>query len=179
MQLSDGRAQPPPLVPTFSPAHRGRGKTSRPSSPRINAGASGRQVLVNPIGPRLWKSVASRMLLVLHSSLYHAEPANKRRRWLAALGLFLVTAIGGVIAYLVARRQQKGPASPEEAPVSELSARLRQAAATQERRVRRRSGADRGPGRWFRRRPAVETAGEPSSAEETPPMSGGETDAET
>jgi hypothetical protein len=97
--------------------------------------------------------------------------SNKRRRWLAALGLFLATAVGGVIAYIVARRRQERMPAPEEAPVSDLSARLRQAAATQERRVRRRAG------RWLRRRPAGETAPEQESGEGVPPTTGEEADA--
>ncbi len=61
---------------------------------------------------------------------------QKRRRWWTALGLVLATALGGVLAYLFARRRRRAP-SPEDASVIELSVRLREEAAAQERRVRR------------------------------------------
>ncbi len=64
--------------------------------------------------------------------------AQKRRRWLTALGLFLATALGGVIAYLAARRRRKEKPSPEEASVSDLLSRLRQEAADRESQVQRR-----------------------------------------
>jgi len=70
----------------------------------------------------------------------------KRRRWLTALGLFLATAVGGVVAYLLARRARKGRQQrTEEASVTELSARLRLEAAAQEMRMRRRPGRMHGP----------------------------------
>ena len=75
-----------------------------------------------------------------------------RRRWLTALGLFLATAVGGVIAFLLARRRAQKKPAPEEVSVSELSARLRLEAATQERRLRRRLGRGRRPDRHRGRR---------------------------
>jgi membrane protein YqaA with SNARE-associated domain len=62
----------------------------------------------------------------------------KRRRWWTALGIFAATVVGGVLAYLFARRRRsRVPRSLEEASVSELSARLREEAAARARGVRR------------------------------------------
>ncbi len=64
---------------------------------------------------------------------------TERRRRLRALGLFLATAIGGLVAYLLSRRARRArKPAPEEASLDDLSARLRRAAATQEQRMRRR-----------------------------------------
>lgn len=62
----------------------------------------------------------------------------RRRPWLTALGLFLATVVGGLVAYLLARRGRRK--RPADAPVAELSTRLREEAATRERRLRRGQG---------------------------------------
>lgn len=78
----------------------------------------------------------------------------KRRRWLTALGLFLAGALGGVLAYLLARRTRHGRREAlDGVPVAELSARLRREAAWRERRARRRPAHLRWP--WSGRRRAV------------------------
>lgn len=64
----------------------------------------------------------------------------RRRPWLTALGFFLATVVG-LVAYLLARRGRRK--RPVDAPVAELSARLREAAAARERRIRRKQ--DRRP----------------------------------
>jgi|GEM_PF-3001473 hypothetical protein len=88
------------------------------------------------------------------------RPAG-RRRWLAALGFFLATAIGGLVAYLLARRGRRKRLA--DAPVAELSARLRREAAARERRLRRRGGRPRPP----KATPAEESSppGEPEVSE--------------
>lgn len=82
---------------------------------------------------------------------------QKRRRWLTALGLFAATAVGGIVAFVLARRRRQKAPSPEEVPVRELSARLRREAATQERRLRRQP--------WFR--PGLGRARAPVVAEDS------------
>ncbi len=65
----------------------------------------------------------------------------RRRSWLTALGFSLATVLGGLVAYLLARRGRKN--RPVDTPVAELSARLRAEVAAQERRLRR--GRERRP----------------------------------
>lgn len=62
----------------------------------------------------------------------------RRRPWLTALGFFLATVVGGLVAYFLARRGRRK--RPADAPVAELSARLREEAAAREKRIRRRQG---------------------------------------
>ncbi len=57
----------------------------------------------------------------------------RRRSWLTALGFSLATVVG-LVAYLLARRGRRNSA---DAPVAELSARLRKEAAAREKRLRR------------------------------------------
>jgi len=76
--------------------------------------------------------------------------APKRRRWLTALSLFLATALGGVLAYLLARRaRRRRETELEKVSVAELSARLRSEAARRARPARGRSGRLHWP--WSRR----------------------------
>lgn len=62
----------------------------------------------------------------------------RRRSWLTALGFFLATAVGGLVAYLLARRGRRKRLA--DAPVAELSTRLREEAAARTRRLRRGRG---------------------------------------
>lgn len=79
--------------------------------------------------------------------------APKRRRWLTAF-LFVVTALGGVLAYLLARRaRRRRETVPEKASVAELSARLRHEAARRVQPARRRAGRLHWP--WSQRRQAA------------------------
>jgi hypothetical protein len=71
-------------------------------------------------------------------------PERGRRR-LNALRLFLATAVGGLVAFLLARRlRRRREQVTEETSVAELSARLKQEAAEQEMRLR-----DRLRRKWF------------------------------
>lgn len=65
------------------------------------------------------------------------QPA-RRRPWLTALGFFLATVVGGLLAYLLARRGRRKRLA--DAPVAELSARLREEAAARARRLLRGRG---------------------------------------
>ncbi len=102
---------------------------------------------------------------------------QRRRRWLTALGLFVATALGGIIAYLAARRRRKEKASPDEASVSDLLSRLRQEAASRESHRQRRPRLHLP--RLGRRRPAASPPAESTEGVGEVPAAGEDTPSDT